>query len=68
MNGYNMPGLEAVQEITETIIAGSQPEAVILFGSIAATGTGNDIDLLIISGKDEKTIRESLRPFYENIP
>jgi HEPN domain-containing protein len=61
-----MPGIKAVNEIADKIRTSSSPDAIILFGSIASKGSGNDIDLLIVSSKkDEKKIREALRPFQE---
>ncbi len=60
-----MPGLKDVYEIADTIRRVSNPDAIILFGSIADKGEGCDIDLLIVSNsKDEKRIKDSLKPFY----
>ncbi len=60
-----MPGLKEVYEIADTIKQVSKPEAIILFGSIARKGEGQDIDLLIVSNrKGEARIRNSLKPFY----
>ncbi len=60
-----MPGLKDVYEIADTIRQVSNPDAIILFGSIADKGEGYDIDLLIVSNsKEEKRIKDSLKPFY----
>jgi HEPN domain-containing protein/predicted nucleotidyltransferase len=61
-----MPGLDDVREVVDTIKKVGNPDAVILFGSIARGAKGRDIDLLIIGNKnEEKRIAQSLHPLYK---
>ena len=60
-----------VKEVADRVIAEIDPESVILFGSVAEKGTGNDLDLLIVTRKEqggrnevEKRINAAMRPFY----
>ena len=61
-----MPVLEDVREVVDVIKKVGNPDAIILFGSIAREAKGNDIDLLIIGNKnEEKKIAKSLYPFFQ---
>ncbi|MBM4065313.1 MAG: HEPN domain-containing protein [Planctomycetes bacterium] len=64
-----MPVLDDVREVVNVIKKNSNPDAIILFGSIAKEAKGKDIDLLIIGNKsDEKKIAKSLYPFFKKYP
>lgn len=64
-----MPVLNDAKQVINAIQRVSDPDAVILFGSIAREAEGRDIDLLIVgSKKDEKKIATSLYPFYKKFP
>jgi len=49
-----VPVLEDVREVVDVIKKVGNPDAIILFGSIAREAKGNDIDLLIIGNKNEE--------------
>ena len=49
-----MPVLDDAKEVVDVIKKAGNPEAIILFGSIARGVKGKDIDLLIIGNKREK--------------
>jgi len=60
-----------VKAVADRVIAEIDPESVILFGSVAEKGRGNDLDLLIITRKEqgdrnevEKRINAAMKPFY----
>jgi len=64
-----MPVIDDVREVIEVIKKVGNPDAVILFGSIAREAGGNDIDLLIVGKKkDEKKVAKSLYPFFKKYP
>jgi len=64
-----MPVIDDVREVVDVIKKVSNPDAVILFGSIAREAEGNDIDLLIVGNKkDEKRVLNSLHPFFKKFP
>lgn len=64
-----MPVLDDVREVVNVIKKNSNPDAIILFGSIAKEAKGKDIDLLIIGNKsEEKKIARSLYPFFKKYP
>ena len=64
-----MPVLDDVREVVDMIRKVSNPDAVILFGSIAKEAKGKDIDLLIIGNKNEETkIAKSLYPLFKKYP
>ena len=61
-----MPVLDDVREAVDIIKKVSNPDAIILFGSIARKAKGKDIDLLIIGNKnEEKRITKSLYPLFK---
>lgn len=61
-----MPALRDVYEIADAIKRRSKPDAIVLFGSVAKDGKGQDIDLLVVSDKkDKKKITQSLYCFYK---
>lgn len=61
-----MPVLSDARQVISAIRQVSDPDAVILFGSVAREAEGRDIDLLIIGKKaDEKKITTSLYPFHK---
>lgn len=56
-----MAYLNFTKELTTKIIESIlpyQPEKIIMFGSLAINGTGNDIDLLIIKEDSENSLIE----------
>jgi len=60
-----------VKEVADRVIAEIDPESVILFGSVAEKGSGNDLDLLIVTRKEQgdrnevqKRINAAMKPFY----
>lgn len=64
-----MPVLDDAKEVVDVIKKVGNPDAIILFGSIAREAKGNDIDLLIIGNKnEEKKIAKSLYPFFQKYP
>ena len=64
-----MPVLSDAKQVISAIQRVSDPDAVILFGSVAREAAGRDIDLLIVGKKkDEKKIAALKRgeiPIYE---
>lgn len=67
-----MPTLQDAKEITETIVKSNQPLAVIVFGSVARNGTGNDVDLCIVfEDKDvsikliNQSVNKNIKHFYK---
>ncbi|RMG70641.1 MAG: HEPN domain-containing protein [Nitrospirae bacterium] len=61
-----MPQLSDVYQIAEDIKKAGDPDAILLFGSIAIKGRGDDIDLLVVSRKKKKeAIIRSLYPYYK---
>jgi len=64
-----VPVLDDAKEVVGVIKKVGNPDAIILFGSIAREAKGNDIDLLIIGNKnEEKKIAKSLYPFFQKYP
>lgn len=64
-----MPVLDDVKEAVDIIKKVGNPDAIILFGSIAKESKGKDIDLLIIGNKnEEKKIAKSLYPLFKKYP
>lgn len=64
-----MPVLNDVKEVVDIIKKEGDPDAIILFGSIARESKGKDVDLLIIGNKtEEKKIAKSLYPFFKKYP
>lgn len=64
-----MPVLDDAKEVVDVIKKVGNPDAIILFGSIARGAKGKDIDLLIIGNKrEEKKITRCLYPFFQKYP
>jgi len=64
-----VPVLDDAKEVVDVIKKVGNPDAIILFGSIAKEAKGKDIDLLIIGNKrEEKKITRSLYPFFQKYP
>jgi len=60
-----LPVIKDVYEIAESIKKAASPDAIVLFGSIAREGKGEDIDLLVVGRKKKKQdIIKSIYPFY----
>ena len=63
-----MVTLKEAKEVTDVIVKAIRPSSVILFGSVAREGAGEDLDLLIITEKikktDQITLYKALRRFY----
>ena len=61
-----MAALEQAREVAAKLIRDVSPVAVILFGSVARTGTGNDLDLLVVTDREDMhgRVSASLREFY----
>jgi HEPN domain-containing protein len=60
-----------VDTVVESVVESVDPEAVIVFGSVARTGRGNDLDLAVVLDCDRdqlpslrKKVSGRLRPFY----
>ncbi|MBU1627558.1 HEPN domain-containing protein, partial [bacterium] len=53
-----MVTLKDAREVSKEIVKKLQPISVIVFGSVAKEGIGEDLDLLVVSEDDQKTIRE----------
>lgn len=51
--------LKDAKEVTQKLISALNPRAIILFGSVARKGVGEDLDLLIIKEEDNKSKKES---------
>ncbi len=61
-----MPAIVDVYEIADSIRKAVNPDAILLFGSVARKGSGEDVDLLVVSRKkDRQTILKTLYPFYK---
>jgi len=61
-----VPAINDVYEIVDSIRSRTDPDAIILFGSIAVKGKGEDIDLLVVgSEKNRQNVIKSIYPFYE---
>jgi len=61
-----MVAIEQAKEVAAKLAKDLSPIAVILFGSAARTGTGNDLDLLVVTEQDGmyERVGASLREFY----
>lgn len=64
--------LADAKEVAEKLVSALHPRSVIVFGSVAKFGAGEDLDLLIIPEEDGKSKEEAyaeagkiLHPFYE---
>lgn len=62
-----MATLKDAREVAETIEKEIQPYSIIVFGSVAKNGTGNDIDLLIIYEDKNKPIEVLNREINKNL-
>lgn len=51
--------LEDAKEVSRKLVSALKPQAVILFGSVARSGIGEDLDLLIIPQKDNTSKKEA---------
>lgn len=64
-----MVTLKDAQEVTDVIVRTLRPSSVILFGSVAKEGKGNDLDFMIVKDKvrkDESLILyRKLKRFYK---
>ena len=64
-----MVTLKEAKRLTRTIVKTLKPLSVILFGSVARCGEGEDLDLLIITEKarkdDEFRLHKSLKKYYK---
>ncbi len=61
-----MPAILDVYEIADSIRKAVNPDAILLFGSIAQKGTGEDVDLLVVGRKkDRERIIRTLYPYYK---
>jgi HEPN domain-containing protein len=66
-----MVTLKEAKDVTNSIVKGLQPLSVVLFGSVAKEGTGNDLDLFILVDDTDDIIRtnlllsKSLKRFYK---
>lgn len=58
-----MPDIQQARKASAEIRAKLDPVAIILFGSVARSGTGNDLDLLIVTReqKNREEIDRALR-------
>lgn len=68
-----MVTLNDAKQVTETIVKTCRPLGIIIFGSVAQKGKGNDLDLLIIVNDEKKTDRDihllihsCLRRYYKH--
>lgn len=61
--------LEDAREVTSTIVQALDPRLVLAFGSVGRTGTGNDLDLLIVADGErrEERLAVVLKPFAARI-
>ena len=59
-----MVTLKEAKEVAKRLIEEIEPEALIVFGSVAREGKGEDLDLLIVTDKEEDTVKKALKPFY----
>ena len=74
MNGYDWTKGETMvtfadaQEVARTLVEKISPVSVIVFGSVAKTGKGNDLDIFIVTEQEEmqREINDSLRGYYES--
>ena len=62
-----MVTLEDARTVSEALAERILPVAVIVFGSVAKSGQGNDLDLLVVTGEDTpgESVGLALRDFYE---
>ena len=56
------------QEVARTLVEKISPVSVIVFGSVARYGEGNDLDIFIVTEQEEmqREIGDSLRVYYES--
>jgi HEPN domain-containing protein len=61
--------LEDARQVTSTIVQTIDPQLVLAFGSVARTGRGNDLDLLIVVDGElrEEALATALKPFAARI-
>lgn len=66
-----MVTLEDAKEVSDTIVRSSSPVSVVVFGSVARQGSGEDLDVLVITddaagepSEIERTLHKDLRRFY----
>jgi len=59
-----MPDLEDARFVARCLAEEAAPVAVIVFGSVARNGRGNDLDLLVVTERDgdDSSIRSVLKP------
>jgi len=55
-----MVSIQQTKKVKDKIIETLQPEAIILFGSVAKTGQGKDLDLLTIVGDERSNLNKDL--------
>ncbi len=67
-----MVTLKQAKEVADVIVKTVQPISIVVFGSVAEKGIGNDLDILIITEDTARTAREldliiskSLKTFYK---
>ena len=60
------------KEVTEVIVKELQPFSVLVFGSVAKNGSGEDLDLLIVMDEEKRTgsdanvlVHRCLKDFYK---
>lgn len=71
-----MVTLENAREATASIVEALHPVSVTVFGSVAREGTGNDLDLLVVTDAGSKTavneaqlvLHGSLKKYYRKFP
>jgi len=68
-----MATLEDAKTVTDKLVQNFNPVSVILFGSVAQKGRGNDLDLMIIIddtvyqvAEANRNIQKFLQPFYNH--
>jgi len=61
-----------IKPVAEALIKAVRPVSIYLFGSVARTGQGNDLDLLVIHRDDQdnadalRNVNRTLQPFYKS--
>ncbi|MDI6786217.1 MAG: HEPN domain-containing protein [bacterium] len=62
-----MVTLKDAREVSNKIVKEFQPISVVVFGSVAREGKGEDLDLLVVSEDDKRTIKEFNKLLFKNI-
>ncbi len=62
-----MVTLKEAKEVAKKLLEEIEPEAIIVFGSVAREGKGEDLDLLIVTDKKEDTVKKILKTFFPPI-